>query len=236
LTTAALLGWLLAAVPAPPPLCTPPEARRAAAAPIPPKAVVIPADAPGYALALRPSPWGWLHQRHWCVWIEPPAGEGAARQRAEQWHQAAREALAIWGELLQLEVVSDPQAAHVLVQRRRPPLRLSAPEERRASHGRAEWRVQEVERAGEIRLEPMVTVLVGADQRPAAMAATLLHELGHAFGLWGHSPHPDDVMAAVPGPRPSLQLSLRDRSTLDWLLQQPSLMGQDLRPAPTPSR
>ncbi|MEB3265260.1 MAG: peptidase [Cyanobacteriota bacterium] len=184
-----------------------------------------PAEAPGYATALRPTPWGWLHQRHWCIWVDPASGEGAARGRADQWHRAVLAALATWGEELHLEMVTAPEAAHVLVRRQRPPLRLQSQAVQRASHGRAEWQVQVVDRPSGSFLEPTITVQVGADQRPAAMAATLLHELGHAFGLWGHSPHPNDVMAATPGATPVQHLSERDRLTLRWLLEQPSAVG-----------
>jgi predicted Zn-dependent protease len=56
-----------------------------------------------------------------------------------------------------------------------------------------------------------------------------LHELGHAFGLWGHSDQPSDAMAAKPGAKPILELSERDQRTLRWLQQQPGL-----NPSPTP--
>jgi predicted Zn-dependent protease len=55
------------------------------------------------------------------------------------------------------------------------------------------------------------------------MEATALHELGHAFGLWGHSDEPADAMAAVPGATPIRRLSSRDRATLEWLRRQPGL-------------
>jgi predicted Zn-dependent protease len=67
-----------------------------------------------------------------------------------------------------------------------------------------------------------VVVLISPGQRQAAIQATALHELGHAFGLWGHSDNPADAMAAQPGPTPILQLSARDRASLGWLLRQPS--------------
>jgi predicted Zn-dependent protease len=50
-----------------------------------------------------------------------------------------------------------------------------------------------------------------------------LHELGHAFGLWGHSDQAGDAMAAKPGSIPILELSERDQRTLRWLQQQPGL-------------
>ncbi|MFM7549046.1 MAG: hypothetical protein ACKO8I_09255, partial [Cyanobacteriota bacterium] len=73
------------------------------------------------------------------------------------------------------------------------------------------------------RLEPRVTVMISPGQRLEAIEATALHELGHAFGLWGHSDNPADAMAATPGPQPIRGLSQRDRATVLWLQQQPGL-------------
>jgi predicted Zn-dependent protease len=79
--------------------------------------------------------------------------------------------------------------------------------------------------------EPRVLLSLSPGQRPAALQATALHELGHAFGLWGHSDAPADAMAAVPGAAPVLQLSARDRASVLWLMQQPGLEPAPIRPA-----
>jgi predicted Zn-dependent protease len=74
-------------------------------------------------------------------------------------------------------------------------------------------------------LEPSVEVLLSPGQRPVAIEATALHELGHAFGLWGHSDRAADAMAAVPGSAPVLELTPRDLATLRWLYRQSSRFG-----------
>ena len=80
-----------------------------------------------------------------------------------------------------------------------------------------------MQRQGTWQLEPNVTVLISPGQAQPAIQATALHELGHAFGLWGHSDQPGDAMAVSPGAQPILQLSNRDLRTLQWLQQQPGL-------------
>jgi predicted Zn-dependent protease len=120
----------------------------------------------------------------------------------------------------------------VRVLRRRPPLRRDAAGRTRASHGRALLRLEAVERAGRWRHEPRVEVLLGPGQRLTALRATAVHELGHAFGLWGHSDSAADAMAAVPGPVPVSEPSRRDLATMRWLQAQESRLGEVIAEPP----
>jgi predicted Zn-dependent protease len=150
--------------------------------------------------------------------VEPVRDTGATGIWEQRWHQAVIAALATWQRHLSITLVQEPERAQVLVERRRPP-RLN----NRASHGRAVLELLEVQRQQTWQLEPRVTVLISPGQAPLAIQATALHELGHAFGLWGHSDQAGDAMAAKPGPTPILELSERDQRTLRWLQQQPGL-------------
>jgi hypothetical protein len=199
----------------------------------------------GYSHLLTPSPAGWAHLQRWCVWVEPTraptttAAVGAAAVATAdpveaRWQQAVLAALASWEEELVIVPVTDPARAQVLVRRQRPPLRELGGRPR-ASHGRASLQVLEVQRDGSWRLEPKVVVLISPGQRQLAIQATALHELGHAFGLWGHSDDPADALAAMPGSQPVVALTARDRATLRWLQAQPSRFGQPL-PAPAPAQ
>ncbi|MEB3184279.1 MAG: peptidase [Cyanobacteriota bacterium] len=197
----------------------PPAQRPAPATPAPDPAGL------DYRHRLLPTPFGWPRRDHWCVWVEPATLEGPAARWDQAWLQAVDGALASWAAVLPISRVDSPDQAQVLVFRRRPPIRNG-----RASHGRATLELALVRRAdpaaaaGETqRLEPRVRVMVSPGQRPEAIEATALHELGHAFGLWGHSDDPADAMAAVPGARPVRQLSPRDRATVLWLQRQPAL-------------
>ena len=87
----------------------------------------------------------------------------------------------------------------------------------------------DVQRQGRRRLEPQVKVMVSPGLRAEALQATALHELGHAFGLWGHSSVPTDVLAISQGERPVLVPSQRDRLTLKWVMQQPTRFGSTIR-------
>ena len=175
-----------------------------------------------YRHRLQPTPHGWPRRRQWCVWIEPVAATGPAARWDQAWLKAVEAALASWAELVPISRAGSPEQAQVKLLRRRPPLQRG-----RASHGRAELELASVQRGGETLLEPRVRVSISPGQRAEAIQATALHELGHAFGLWGHSDQPHDAMAAVPGPTPILALTGRDRATFLWLQQQPGLGGKE---------
>jgi predicted Zn-dependent protease len=167
--------------------------------------------------------------------VEPGAEGGPGALWDQRWLSAIEQALSRWQAVLPITRVEDPEAAQVRVLRRRPPLRREASGRTRASHGRALLEVVQVDRGAGWRLEPRVQVLISPGQRAQATEATALHELGHAFGLWGHSDDAADAMAAVPGARPVLELSPRDRATLRWLYGQPTRFGQPLPQAPAES-
>jgi hypothetical protein len=194
---------------------------------------------PGYANQLRTTPYGWPTLRRWCVWIEPVSDSGhdpsAEGLRSVQWQQAVRAALQTWSSLVTLRTVEDPETAQVRIWRRVPPLTRDPAGRPRASHGRTVLGVVALERAGgPWRLEPRLEVLVGPGQRREALQATVLHELGHAFGLWGHSDNPGDAMATAPGAVPVLSPSARDQATLRWLYGQPTRFGEAIDPATVP--
>jgi predicted Zn-dependent protease len=183
-----------------------------------------------YRRLLATTQHGWPRLDHWCVWIEPPGGAPSAGIWELRWQAAVDGALASWRQVLPIQLVGDPAFAQVRVRRRRPPLAPDASGRMRASHGRATLTLEAVRRDGDIRLEPVVDVLLSPAQRQSAIQATALHELGHAFGLWGHSDHNSDAMAAIPGAEPVLQLSARDLATLRWLYSQPTRFGQSITP------
>jgi predicted Zn-dependent protease len=136
-------------------------------------------------------------------------------------------ALAEWAPMISIHIVSVPEQAQVTIWRRRPPLGQDPAGRPRASHGRAILSLHQGGPGGAGRVEPRVEVLISPGQRREAIQATALHELGHAFGLWGHSDDPGDAMAASPGSQPILRLSARDRATMRWLYAQPTPMRSD---------
>ncbi|MEB3305795.1 MAG: peptidase [Cyanobacteriota bacterium] len=222
---------LAVSIGAPPAAPTLPCAQERGATPLSLASVLIPAvftpegDAGlDYRHRLQTTPLGWPLQSTWCVWVEPAEPASAAQGPAQWWQLAVERALEQWQQELPIVRVSDPGRAQVRIWRRRPPLGVGADGRARASHGRATLSLQGLGPDPAAGVEPRVEVLISPGQRQEAIQATALHELGHAFGLWGHSDQPGDAMAVAPMAKPVLELSPRDRATLRWLYQQPTPM------------
>ena len=182
---------------------------------------------PGYASSIATTSLGPPVLKHWCVWVQPAAATPANRWD-QRWLDQVSSALTTWGELVPFTLVDSPDQANVLIHRQRPARRQVAGVWR-ASNGRTQLQVVDVQRQGRRRLEPLVKVMVSPGLRAEALQATALHELGHAFGLWGHSSVPTDVLAISQGERPVLVPSQRDRLTLAWVMQQPTRFGSTIQ-------
>ena len=186
-----------------------------------------PGQRPGYASSIATTSLGPPVLKHWCVWVQPAAATPANRWD-QRWLDQVSSALTTWRALVPLTLVDNPDQANVLIHRQRPARRQVAGVWR-ASNGRTQLQVVDVQRQGRRRLEPLVKVMVSPGLRAEALQATALHELGHAFGLWGHSSVPTDVLAISQGERPVLVPSQRDRLTLAWVMQQTTRFGSKLR-------
>ena len=186
-----------------------------------------PGQGPGYASSIATTSLGPPVLKHWCVWVQPAAATPVNRWD-QRWLDQVSSALTTWGALVPLTLVDNPDQANVLIHRQRPARRQVAGVWR-ASNGRTQLQVVDVQRQGRRRLEPLVKVMVSPGLRAEALQATALHELGHAFGLWGHSSVPTDVLAISQGERPVLVPSQRDRLTLAWVMQQTTRFGSTLR-------
>ena len=186
-----------------------------------------PGQRPGYASSIATTSLGPPVLKHWCVWVQPAAATPANRWD-QRWLDQVSSALTTWRALVPLTLVDNPDQANVLIHRQRPARRQVAGVWR-ASNGRTQLQVVDVQRQGRRRLEPLVKVMVSPGLRAEALQATALHELGHAFGLWGHSSVPTDVLAISQGERPVLVPSERDRLTLTWVMQQPTRFGSTIQ-------
>jgi predicted Zn-dependent protease len=69
-----------------------------------------------------------------------------------------------------------------------------------------------------------MTIQLPPNSTGESLLATIRHEMGHALGIWGHSPVITDALyfSQVPDPQP---ISERDINTLQKIYRQPTRLG-----------
>jgi len=76
-------------------------------------------------------------------------------------------------------------------------------------------------------LSQRFTIQLSPDQTVEYTLATARHELGHALGIWGHSPSETDTMYFSQVRNPP-EISVRDINTLKRVYEQPTRLGWSL--------
>lgn len=148
-------------------------------------------------------------------------------RRAQTWINAMQTAIAEWNVYLPLQQVSQADQADVAIWRQAPSLRLETTNNGvRIPRARtAETRFELYDTPGpEPELAVRFTIQIRPNQPDLYTLATARHELGHALGLWGHSPQPSDALYFAQVRQPPT-ISARDVNTLKRIYQQPTRLG-----------
>lgn len=175
-------------------------------------------------------------------------------QRARDWVRAVENAVQEWNQYLPLQVTQQAEGADIAIWRSTPPLRLerdtrSSRDRDAQSSGdrRAPGLVLGRARSAETRfdlyasrpassqpnadqkptLAHRFTILLRPDQTSQYLEAAARHELGHALGIWGHSPRESDALYFSQVRNPPA-ISFRDINTLKRIYQQPTRLGWSL--------
>ncbi|WP_333480144.1 peptidase [Allocoleopsis sp.] len=172
------------------------------------------------------------------IYVERPKDpdkSSASIQRFQKWIDAVLQAVREWSVYLPLKVVNKREGADILILRDRPPLQASFDRttgqfnipRARSAETHYEFYLRQTADLPQAILSQRFTIQLSPHQTDDYTLATARHELGHALGIWGHSPLETDTMY-FSQVRHSPQISVRDINTLKRIYQQPTRLGWPL--------
>ena len=193
-------------------------------------------DSGDYFSQVKPTKVGYLvwSQFPIRVYVERSTVErSTVESQAQKWTSAVSRAVQEWSVYLPLVVVEQPEIADITIWRSLPPLRISpngSLPRVRAAETRYQLYISHTSTAPDV-LSHRCTIWLSPNQAPQYTQATARHEIGHALGIWGHSPVPTDALYFSQVRNPPL-ISPRDLNTLKRIYEQPTGLGWPLPSTP----
>ncbi|MEL6786818.1 MAG: matrixin family metalloprotease [Cyanobacteria bacterium J06607_15] len=191
-----------------------------------------------YFTQIESTPLGYLVWTHFPlkVYIDSIEPDNtAANQRFQQWTAAAQEAIAEWNEYLPLKTTETKEQADIVILRSQPKREAKLNPDTglfdipRAIAAQTNYKFYLSEEpvampTASFAIAMWMTVEVSSNFTGVSLLATMRHELGHALGIWGHSPNENDALYYSQVSNP-VGISARDINTLKKIYQQPTKLG-----------
>lgn len=152
------------------------------------------------------------------VYLEQPTS--ISSKAAQIWTDAVLQAVQEWSAYLPLQVVSDSNSADISIWHSDPNRGLTD----RIRTAETHYQLY-ASRLGV--LSHRFSIFVRPRRVPESILATIRHELGHALGIWGHSPLETDALYFSQVRNPP-KISIRDVNTLKRVYKQPTRLGWPL--------
>jgi predicted Zn-dependent protease len=169
---------------------------------------------------IEPARAGYLVWSQFPIQVYVGTATASGPQADQIWQAAVATALQDWQPYLPLVLTDQPTLANITLEQVSPRYQTSS-------------RVRSAETRHQIYVDDhkvlthRCTIIIRPNQTERYLAAAVRHELGHALGLWGHSPESTDVMYFSQVRTPAM-VSVRDVNTLKRVYEQPTRLGWPL--------
>ncbi len=158
------------------------------------------------------------------VWSEFPVKVALDPSGDDRWQTQVKAAVAEWQRYFPLVIVSPSETADIRIEAKRLGLKPDAKTGTLPRFRSAQTTYQVFVESATQRLKHRMTIELAPGQADGVMLSVARHEIGHAIGLWGHSPNSEDIMYFSQVKNPPL-ISSRDLQTLARVYEQPTRLG-----------
>ena len=145
---------------------------------------------------------------------------------SQTWKDTVAEAVADWAAYFPLEIVDRPEETDITIERKRPPPQRLPDGDFRARSALVEYQlfVRSDQENARAMLDHRFQITINPTQSGDYLRGAVRHELGHALGIWGHSPQETDALYFSQTRTPP-EISDRDLNTLKRIYEQPTRLG-----------
>ena len=163
--------------------------------------------------------------------VDVEQGQTAADRRFQAWIDTVEKAIADWQVYFPLQVITERAKADIVVLRSQPQREAKLDLKTRLFNipraVTAETRYKFYLQQNPTTIAHKMTVELSPNYSGISLLATARHEIGHALGIWGHSPNAQDALYSSQVSDPP-GISARDINTLKKVYQQPTKLGWEI--------